>query len=180
MDISQIVYQLRKYCPLLKSVAAAGDLTIINEQTNLPLPAAFVVPISIETEKNESLNSTFQIVLNTFAVVVCLDNTTDARGQLTATIDVNAMWYALYKALVGWYIETEPSMRAVYAIDKSEQLTFDRSRNWWQFLYAYETVLDQTWAFVPPSTPITGIDTTFAVNTVGNATNFDFDVVTQQ
>jgi len=176
MDVSQIVYQLRKYCPILKSVAAAGDLTVLAGQTNLPLPAAFVVPLDIEVEPNESMNSLYQIATNNFAVVVALDNTTDARGQLTATVDVGTMFYALYKALAGWYIETEPSQRSVYASGKAVQLDFDRSRNWWQFPYAYETVLDESWGFTPDSMAVTSIETDFNVRTTGNATNFDFTI----
>lgn len=179
MDITAIVYQLRKYCPILKSVAGAANTSILDGQTNMPMPAAFVVPVSIHAPENDSLNSEFQIIKQTFAVVVAIDNTTDARGQLASSVQVNAIFYALMKALVGWYIESEPCYRAVYLGEEAGQNLNDRSRDWWSFTFCYEIVIDQNWGFEPDGTPLTEIDATYNVavnNTTNTTTNLSFPI----
>lgn len=136
MKLNLIIDQLRTLCPAFAAVApararvaGAADFKMVPETVALEVPCAFVIPLEDSPEPPQALNAVRQQMVESFAVVVALDNTADERGQASATTlhDLRAQ---LWKALLGWKPEADyDGIR----YEGGSLLQLDRKRMWYRF-----------------------------------------------
>ena len=122
MDISLVIEQLRRYCPELGGrVGGAADfetgvetvIAITDPATGkFVYPAAVVIPLEDEAGSNDLLDGNLQIVTETIGVIVEFDASADRRGQAGVS-QVEAMKYALFRALLNWEIDPERGARGL-------------------------------------------------------------------
>lgn len=103
------------------------------------VPHAWVVPLDIDAGETDSENPVQQRVDRTFGVVVCLDNTADARG-LAAVKAMEALESDLFAALLGW---PPAAGWAPLTLDGAQQLQMNRARLWWQYDFATFHVIQE-------------------------------------
>lgn len=130
MKLNLLIQALRQRCPSFQNrVAGAAEFKRLPENSTLPVPAAFVIPLDDEPEINRSQTGYRQIIRDVFAVVVVLSNVADERGQAagTALHDIRA---ELFRALLGW--NPEPEYDGI-EYEGGQLLGMDRSRLFYQF-----------------------------------------------
>lgn len=130
MKLNLLIQALRQRCPSFSNrVAGAAEFKRLPENSTLPVPAAFVIPLDDEPEINRSQTGYRQIIRDVFAVVVVLSNVADERGQAagTALHDIRA---ELFRALLGW--NPEPEYDSI-EYEGGQLLGMDRSRLFYQF-----------------------------------------------
>lgn len=133
MNIDLIIAALRQRCPSFAGrVAGAAQFQLLPEKTNLPVPAAYVIPLDDNPEANRSATGYRQSVSDSFAVIVALSNTADERGQAAAG-SVHAIRRELFKALLGWQVSDDYDG---IEYDGGNLLSLDRARLWYQFEFS--------------------------------------------
>ncbi|APW38972.1 hypothetical protein RD110_18635 [Rhodoferax koreense] len=133
MDIELVIAQMRTYAPVFaQRVAGAAEFKALSEKTAFPMPAAWVIPLEDSPERPKSLNAVRQDLAESFAVIVCIDNAVDERGQ-AAVITLHTVRAAVWRALLGW----RPTLghNGVY-YDGGTLLQMDRAQLWYQFDFA--------------------------------------------
>ena len=168
MDISRVIEQLRRYCPELGGrVGGAADfetgvesvIAITDPATGkFVYPAAVVIPLEDETGSNDLLDGNLQIVTETIGVIVEFDASADRRGQAGVS-QVEAMKYAIFRALLSWNIDPERGARGLYYAG-GELLTFDRARLFWMYRFNFDATISDADGFVPSGDPLTNITET--------------------
>lgn len=130
MDLDLIIAHVRAYAPLFAgNVAGAAQFKMVSENTNLPTPCCYVIPLEDNPGPSRALNAVRQDLTDSFAVVVCLSNTVDERGQASVT-NLHAVRKELWKALLGWR-PTDEYNGISYEGGSLQQL--DRAQIWYQF-----------------------------------------------
>jgi hypothetical protein len=172
MDLSRVIEQLRRYCPELAGrVGGAADfetgvdtvIAITDPATGkLVYPAAVVIPLEDETGSNDLLDGNIQTVIETVGVIVEFDASADRRGQAGVS-QVEAMKYALFRALLSWVIDPERGACGLYYAG-GELLTFDRARLFWMYRMSFDATISDGDGFVPRGDPLTSIAETIQVD----------------
>jgi hypothetical protein len=110
-------------------VAGAAQFKLVQENSALDVPLAFVVPLDDAPQESLAMNSVRQTMRDSFSVIVAVSNKPDERGQ-TATHDIDAMRAMLWSALLGW----RPASRYDgITYEGGSVLAMDRARLWYQF-----------------------------------------------
>lgn len=165
MDISLVIEQLRRFCPVLGGrVGGAADFEIGTETViaitdpntgKLAYPSAVVIPLEDEPSGNDLMDGNVQTVVETVGVIVMLDARGDRRGQ-TGVSGVEAMKYRIFSALLGWNIDPNRGARGLcYA--GGELLTFDRARLFWMYRMSFEATIGDADGFISSGDPLTDI-----------------------
>jgi hypothetical protein len=172
MDISLVIEQLRRFCPELGGrIGGAADfehgvetvIAITDPVTGkLAYPAAVVIPLEDEPGSNDLMDGNLQDVIETIGVIVQFDAKADRRGQ-TAVSQVEAMKYALFRALLGWQIDPNRGARGLYYAG-GELLTFDRARLFWLFRMSFDATISDADGFVPRGDELTVVTETFQLD----------------
>ena len=165
MDISLVIGQLRRFCPVLGGrVGGAADfetgvetvIAITDPATGkLAYPCAVVIPLEDEPGANDLMNGTVQAVIETIGVIVAFDASADRRGQ-TAVSQVEAMKYRIFRALLGWNVAPERGARGLYYAG-GELLTFNRARLFWMYRMSFEATISDADGFQLSGDPLTDI-----------------------
>lgn len=165
MNISLVIEQLRRFCPALGGrVGGAADFEVGTETVvaimdprtgKLAYPSAVVIPLEDEPGGNEIMGGNLQTVVETIGVIVMLDAAADRRGQ-TAASGVEAMKYAIFRALLGWNIDPNRGARGLYYAG-GELLTFDRARLFWIFRMSFDASIADADGFQPLGDPLVHI-----------------------
>jgi hypothetical protein len=150
MIIGPTIDQLRANCPVFAGrVAGAADFRrgLQNYNANMALPAAYVVPLTQEAERNANMTGYWQIVEKLVGVVVELDATADRRGQNPA-MTYDAIETALFASLLNWAPEAcrTPNEQG-YQFAGGRFLDLDRARLFyqWEFLLPWQLTDDDGW-----------------------------------
>lgn len=130
MKLNLIIQALRQRCPSFANrVAGAAEFKRLPENSTLPVPSAFVIPLDDAPEANRSDNGYRQLVRDAFGVIVVLSNTADERGQ-AAAVSVHDIRAELWRALLGWQPEADYDG---IEYEGGQLLGMDRSRLFYQF-----------------------------------------------
>lgn len=151
MILGATIAQLRAYCPPFAGrVAGAADFQqgLRNYNENMPLPAAYVLPLDQDTEGggNQQMTGLFQIIDKTIGIVVELA-AVDRRGQAPA-MQYDEIEAALFAALLNWApIECRVPNRQGYSFHGGRFLDLDRARLFyqWEFLLRYQITDEDGW-----------------------------------
>jgi len=130
MNLNLVIAQLRNWAPSFGGrFAGAARFKGVDEETAMVAPCGFVIPLEDSPGPALAENAVRQDLTDSFAVVVCLDNVEDERGQKPAT-DLEAIRRELWKALLGWRPTLEYN-GIVYEGGSLQKL--HRSQLWYQF-----------------------------------------------
>ena len=144
MQLDLIITALRARCPgLTGGVAGAAQFKLLQESAALAVPCAFVIPLDDNPERNRSQNSIRQPLVESFAVIVAIDNTPDEKGH-AAVHSVDSLRTELWAGLLGWSPLAEGETRSRYRpieYQGGSLLALDRGRLWWQFEFGAEMEL---------------------------------------
>lgn len=155
--IGPTIDHLRRYCPPFAGrVAGAADFRqgLENYNTNMALPAAYVMPLGQEADPNRNMVGYWQIVHEMIGIVVELDATPDRRGQAPAMTydDIKA---ALYASLLNWApAECRVPNRQGFQFSGGHHLDLDRARLFYQFEFLLPWLLTEEDGWQDPSEPI--------------------------
>jgi hypothetical protein len=144
MQLELIIQALRaRVASLGPRVAGAAQFKLLQENAQLQVPCAYVIPLDDTPGEQFSENTYRQDITDSFAVIVAVANTADEKGQGGANA-IHVMRAALWGALLGWCPtdEYEPIQ-----YEGSQLLQLDRARMWFQFEFSAITQLDvnDTW-----------------------------------
>lgn len=170
MEMSDVIDQLKTYAvdALGGRIAGVADFARgLETVTNMPLPCAYVYPLTDEAEPNTDLNGDQQIFWESFAVTVEFDQTrtslADSRTGFAGVNQVNNMKKAIWKAILNWQPPSNAD-RAPRGIEYvgGELLSFDRARLFWQYTFRQQALVTDADGFwqVPPD--LTDIQVTVA------------------
>lgn len=140
LDPSAIIVRLRaEVATFSNRVGGAGALEAALDEEDLAVPSAFVVPLDDSADATTTAGTVTQVLVESFAVVVAVDNTADLRGQAGAEA-LDPIRTALWAALLGW----EPAA-GYWPVEYREGGLFRiaRHRLWWQFVFATAQVIEQ-------------------------------------
>lgn len=141
MNLTPIINALRQRCPSFqRRFAGAAEWAGLTVEEAPPMPAAYVVPLREDASDNESVNSYYQTITNTFGVIVLVDNAADIRGQ-GATARLDSLRPELFKALLSWHQEPKDEFSEI-VYQGGSLLYMDDARLSFQFEFSYETYLD--------------------------------------
>lgn len=184
MNLDSIILQLKALAPLFAgNVAGAAKFAeATDEQTWLPQPAAYVVPVEEVVGPNLLQNGVIQNVTERFEVIVCLDNKADRRGQ-TAVTTLDDCKAAIFRSILNWRPDStvdaplyqtgnpfpDRSSRGLrYAGGEIREM--DRSRLFWAFIFEIEMLISPADGWQIPSVPLLEIQ---GNPPEGNFGNFD-------
>ena len=123
---------MRTYCPSFAGrVAGAARFKMMEEAANMPLPAAYVIPLDDNPGERMSLNDVRQPIIESFAVIVALSNVPDERGQAAVNSAHDAIRAEIWRALLRF--QPDPVTYRGIEYQGGNLLDLDRSRLWYQF-----------------------------------------------
>lgn len=141
MNLTPIIEALRQRCPSFeRRFAGAAEWAGLTIEQATAMPAAYVVPLREDASENQSANSYYQTVTNTFGVIVLVSNVADVRGQ-GATASLHTLRPELLKALLSWQQEPRDEHSEI-VYEGGSLLYMDDARLAFQFEFSFETYLD--------------------------------------
>ena len=82
MKLDPIISALRERCPSFhQRVGGAAQWAGLERAENAPVPFAYVAPLREDAGAQESNNGYYQVITNTFGVIVVVPNCAAERGQ---------------------------------------------------------------------------------------------------
>lgn len=103
MKLSLIIAALKARCPSFSGrIAGAAEFKPLPDIGKMQLPAAYVIPLDDNAGENKSQTGYWQDVTDGFAVIVCMSNVADERGQSAVSDCVDDIRTELWLALLGW------------------------------------------------------------------------------
>lgn len=149
MILGPTIEQLRTYCaPFEGRVAGAADFRqgLVNYNENMPLPAAYVVPLDQETDGNKDEVGYYSVIRKVVGVIVELQ-AGDRRGQKPA-MTYDEIETALFRAIVDFVPEPcRTEGLDGYEFIGGRFLDLDRARLFyqWEFLLHWVITDDDIW-----------------------------------
>jgi hypothetical protein len=138
LDPSLIIERLRdEVATFAGRIGGAGALEPALAEQDLAVPAAFVVPLDDEAGASLTAGAPTQVLTESVAVIVAVDNTSDLRGQAAAE-QLDTIRTALWAALAGW---TPADGYAWFEYREGGLFRIARHRVWWQFVFATDHVI---------------------------------------
>lgn len=138
MKIKVLIDRLKAEAPSLGGrIAGSAEFEEATQRTDLPVPCAFVLRMAEGTTPDQAIDRTLQTVDEMFAVIVCVSNTTDGRGQ-TGDDALDDIKPDLLGALLGWSPDADHNPMDYRG---SHHLAMDRARLWHQYDFATETTV---------------------------------------
>ena len=131
MRPSLIIPRIKAECPIFAGrVAGSATMRRVFEQTDFPVPHAFVVTLGEEPSGDVTLSDLDQELTRRFSVTVAVDNTSDERGQAASEV-LEDCRNQLLAALVGWSPDPE-RYGAVFYAGMPYDIDISRARAWAQ------------------------------------------------
>lgn len=130
MQIDLVITQLRAYAPVFSGRVVGSALWAgMADTVNLVTPSAYVIPLADDPGEPLSQNDVYQKITESFAVICCISNLADERGQVPAET-FHTVRAALWLALLGWKPTADHRGTAYQG---AHLLDLDRARAWYQF-----------------------------------------------
>jgi hypothetical protein len=169
IDYGSVISQIRTVLPTtFGAVAGAASLESIELTSNPILPAAFVVPLSMEAEPNVIHGGGLkQYCTETFGVVV-IASTGDLRGQQAANT-IPAIRVALWSALLNWRVDSVYAPQGLY-YHSDELIMLDSGRTFWVFKYSLDIQISYLDGYQVPSEPLLEVSATIPTTTAAGGT----------
>ena len=165
MILEPTIAHLREFCPPFAGrVAGAAEFRqgLLNGNVNMPLPAAYVLPLDQDSTRSINLTGGVeQIIHKTLGIVVQLNALPDRRGQDPA-MTLDEMEVALFRAMLGWMPEPcrSPNFQGFY-MSGGRFLDLDRARLFYQWEFTLDwqvTQQDDGWLWDDDAVELRGIE----------------------
>lgn len=157
--MGSFIASLRANAPIFGGrVAGAADFYagLRNYNTSAPLPAAYVLPLGQDAERNTTYGGLMQIVHKTIGIAVELDAQRDRRGQ-DPTMQFETIETQIMASCLNLYVgECRMTQGAYFA--GARYLDLDRARLWYQWEFVIEWQLTELDGVQPPSVPLAHIE----------------------
>ncbi len=142
MKLSSVIVRLRAQAASFSNrVAGAGELAAaLDAEESLAVPHAFVIPAADIVSESLSAGRIDQKVEERIVVMVCVDNTTDDRGQ-SGSESMHDLRAELIAALVGWEPATDYGQMSYRG---GQVFDMTRSRLWYFFEFSAVIILGET------------------------------------
>lgn len=143
MNLSKVINQLRTYATIFDgNVAGAAEFEqALKDTGNLPLPAAYVIPLEDQAGDNMIRNALRQDVTERIGIIAAVDGSADRRGQ-GAVDGLHALRKAIHGAILNWHIEPDRAPRGIQ-YGGGHLLSWDRGRVFWMYIYELETYINE-------------------------------------
>lgn len=156
MNIANVIAQIKANSTIFNgNIAGSADYaTGMETVVSLPMPAAYVYPLEDSIIQTSGMGGSIRQEIDELtAVVVCIDNTPDRRGQAAVTT-IDTIKFALFAALLNWNpnLGARSGQGMIYA--GGHLIGMDRARLWWQFDFKITSTITQFDGFIPPSAPL--------------------------
>ncbi len=168
INYSDIISQLRANTTCFMAVSGGVSLESLDVTTNTALPAAFIVPLNFDAERDivVSAGGLFQRITETFGIIVVI-NTGDLRGQQAALL-IPGFRKQIWSAILNWYDTTDPdvdlhAVQGLYYVEDSF-LHYDSGRTFWIFKYALDDQITDADGWQIDAPPLTDIKLNVLVN----------------
>lgn len=141
MELEPIIEALRLRVPYFSNrIGGAAQFKVLPETAGLTVPCAYVIPLDDNPGEQQASNTLRQDITDSFAVIVCLSNVADEKGQGSAK-SVHQVRKLLWAALLGWPPSDEYDP---IEYEGSQLLALDRARLWYQFEFSAVTQIDDS------------------------------------
>lgn len=141
MNLDPIIRALRERCSSLEErVGGAAQWAGLERAENVPLPAAYVVPIREDAGEQQSQSGYYQVVTNRFGVIVLVPNCADERGQ-DAWRWVESLRPEVFRAILSWHMEPKAQFDII-VYQGGSLIYMDPARAAYQFEFSFDTFLD--------------------------------------
>lgn len=105
MKLDPIISALRERCPSFhQRVGGAAQWAGLERAENAPVPFAYVAPLREDAGAQESNNGYYQVITNTFGVIVVVPNCADERGQ-DAGRWLEVLRPEIFRAILSWHMK---------------------------------------------------------------------------
>jgi hypothetical protein len=122
----------------------------------MPLPAAYVLPLTQEAGPNLIWNGLIQIIQKGVGVAVELDAQQDRRGQ-KPVMDFDTIEAQLFRSVLNLLLPGCNMTRGVY-FTGARYLDLDRARLWYQWEFGLDWQVDDTDGVQPVSIPLETVE----------------------
>lgn len=137
--MGSFIASLRTNAPIFGGrVAGAAEFFrgLKEYNTSMPLPAAYVVPLSQEAERNTTYGGLMQIVHKVIGIAVELDAQRDRRGQ-DPTMSFEVIETQIMASCLNLYIGECRMTQGAYFVG-ARYLDLDRARLWYQWEFGID------------------------------------------
>lgn len=160
IDYSAVVTQIRTVIPdVFQAVAGGVAVDALDVTSNTPLPAAFVVPLSMECQPDVIWGGGMKQYGTEHMGVVVIMNTGDLRGQ-AASLLISNFRRKLWSSILNWRLDSTWAPQGLYYVG-DEFMTYDTGRTWWLFKFALDVQISYLDGFIPPYDNLNDIDASF-------------------
>ena len=154
MNIDTVISQLRTFASPTFGNNVAGAAAYANGVEGnvwLSAPALYVMPL--EEDATENLDKTGpglkQVVTERVGVILMLDNSTDKRGQVSAS-QIDAMRMAIWAAMLNWNPDRTRSTQGLFYMG-GQNISIDRARFFYQFTFGWNSQISGADGYQPTS-----------------------------
>lgn len=157
--IGAFIEQVRANAPVFGGrVAGAAEFYkgLRDYNTSMPLPAAYVLPLTQDAGPNLLWNGLIQIIQKGVGVAVELDAQQDRRGQ-RPVMDFDAIEVELFRSVLNLLLPGCNMVRGVY-FTGARYLDLDRARLWYQWEFGLDWQVDDTDGVQPYSIPLETVE----------------------
>ena len=141
MKLDPIISALRERCPSFhQRVGGAAQWAGLEHAENAPVPFAYVAPLREDAGAQESNNGYYQVITNTFGVIVVVPNCADERGQ-DAGRWLEVPRPEIFRAILSWHMKPKDEFSEI-VYEGGVLINIDAARAAYQFEFSFETYID--------------------------------------
>ena len=141
MKLDPIISALRERCPSFhQRVGGAAQWAGLERAENAPVPFAYVAPLREDAGAQESNNGYYQVITNTFGVIVVVPNCADERGQ-DAGRWLEVLRPEIFRAILSWHMKPKDEFSEI-VYEGGVLIYIDAARAAYQFEFSFETYID--------------------------------------
>ena len=141
MKLDPIISALRERCPSFhQRVGGAAQWAGLERAENAPVPFAYVAPLREDAGAQESNNGYYQVITNTFGVIVVVPNCADERGQ-DAGRWLEVLRPEIFRAILSWHMKPKDEFSEI-VYEGGVLIYIDAARAAYQFEVSFETYID--------------------------------------
>jgi len=154
-----MIQLLRANAPVFGGrVAGAAEFYsgLKNYNATMPLPAAYVMPLNQDAERNQILNGLVQIVHKGFGIAVELDAQQDRRGQ-APVMSFDTIETQVFASCLNVHLGTCRMSQGTYFLG-AHYLELDRARLFYQWEFGADWQISDEDGWQPPSIPLESME----------------------
>ena len=159
MILETFIAQLRANAPIFQGrVAGAAEFNrgLRDYNTSLPMPAAYVLPLNQDAERNDIMNGLIQMVHKGVGIAVELDAQQDRRGQHPVS-QFDTIETQIFASVLNLQIGECRMTKGAY-FTGAHYLDLDRARLFYQWEFGLDWQITDADGVQPDSFPINNIE----------------------